>query len=571
MRLNKLILALFVMLTVVSCRKDDVSDPTTTPTVGPFEVLHTYTVDVQGIVKNPDGQVISDAIINVDGQQVRSSEDGLFSVEKLKAPQTGLYINADAEGYFEGGTSIYAYENQVYQVQITLIPFDNYIEFDSGTGLDFVAEDGTKVSIPADGIVDEAGNAYSGPVDFYSYWLDPTSENLAELAPGSLVGQQDDELVALKSFGMIAVELIGDAGQDLNLASDTKAQLSFPVPNEMSSSANTEIDLWHFNEQSGRWDLEGMATLVDGVYQAEVSHFSWWNCDVPFNSVFFCFNVVDSFDDPVGNLTLSVFVDGFGFASANIGPTGTYCDLVPVGQDMEVTLSTHCGAVLLDQVIQAVSGEEEVEMVVPLGSGEIDLVNISGTVSCGEEDLVTNGYAVVEIGGETYFDYIDEQGNYEMTVINCQGQDYEATLTGYNLDDLTGGVEEIIIGTEDLTIDIDACEEDFSQEVFMMNGDGQTITLFQCQANISVAEVTIIAQDPTGASGDYVILGVVGFDEGSFNGNIVSNTLSGTFLGSELNATSITIDHYSDIPGEAITGSFIQGNEITGSFVAVVQ
>lgn len=571
MRFNKIILALLVSLTIVSCRKDDVSDPVTTPTVGPFDIVNTYTVDVQGIVKDPEGRVIPDAIVNVDGQEVMSSENGVFLIQRLEAPETGLYINADAEGYFEGGVSIYAFENQTYSVNITLIPFDNFVEFDTGAGLDFVSTDGTKVSIPADGIVDEQGNPYNGMVDFYTYWIDPTDENLAALSPGSLVGQQEGELFSLRSYGMIAVEMTGDAGQDLNLADGANADLSFPVPSSILSSASSEIDLWHFNESNGRWDHEGQASLVNGAYEATVSHFSWWNCDIPSNLGFFCFNIMDSFDDPVGNVTLNIFADGFGYASANVGPSGLYCNLVPLNQNMEVTLTTHCGDVIWSGTVLAVEDGEEVDIVVPLGSGEIEDVNISGTLDCGSNGPVTNGYVVLSIGSQIYLDYVDDQGNYSLDIINCLGQDYDAMITGYNLDELLGGTDDIVVGTQDLTIDIDACEDDLSQENFMINYDGEEAILFDCKANISVAEITIVAKDPTGASSDYVVLGIDGFGQGTFGANVFAS-VSGTvteFSNNQSEAT-VTIGTYGDQPGDQIAGT-VTFNDLTGTFVATVQ
>lgn len=578
MRFNKIILLLLIGLTITSCRKDDVSEPTTVGVLAPFEITNTYTVDIQGIVLDPEGNAIPDARIFVNGMQTVSSEDGVFLIEKALAPQNGLYINADALGYFEGGSSIYAHENQVYTVEITLIPFDNLREFDTGLGLSYISDDGVGVEIPANAIIDEQGNTYNGAVSFYSYWINPTDENLPNLSPGSLVGVQDDELVSLQSFGMIAVEMYGTSGQELNMAEGTTAQLTFPVPTELQSSAESEIDLWHFDEITGRWIHEGNATLTNGSYEAEVSHFSWWNCDVPFASVYFCFNVIDDSGNPIGNVTLDVYAQNFGYASANIGSLGTYCDLVPVGQDLDITVSTHCGDELYSQTIQVGSEDESVDIMLPFGSGEIDLVNVSGQVTCNGADPVSNGYAVLSLGEETYVVFLDDNGNYAINVINCLNEVYDASVTGYNLDDLTGGTIELMIGQDDIVgLDIDACEDDLTQEIMIITGSevNTDATLFDCQANISAAEITIIAKgiNSTGTADDFVILGVAGFDEGTFGGNIISSLVSNLIVNDgEINQVVVTIDSYSDVPGEQISGEFNYDNGlIMGSFVATVQ
>lgn len=571
MRFNKLILVLLVALTVVSCRKDNVSEPNITIDPGPFEVVNTYTVDVEGFIKTPEGEAIPNATVIIDGYEVTSTENGLFSLQKIEAPNTGLYVKAQAEGFFVGGTTLYAYKNQVYTVHVTLIPYQNFETFDSSTGLEFVDEDGTEVKIPANGIVDDQGNAYNGSVDFYAFWIDPTDEDMPNLSPGNLVGVQENELVTLRSYGMIGVELVGAGGQELNLADGVNANLSFPIPTELQSSADSEIDLWHFNETTGIWDLEGTATLVDGAYQAEVSHFSWWNCDVPFNSTFFCFNVIDNLGEPVSNVTLTVYAAGFGYASANIGPSGTYCDLVPVGQTLDVTLSSFCGDEIVSASTQAVGDDEEFTINVPIGTGQVDLVEVSGTLECGSNGPVTNGYAVIEIGNETYFDYVDDNGEYSIFVLNCDGQEFDGELTGYNLDELTGGSEMVTVGPNGLDLDIDACEEDLTESFFTITSDGDSNTMYDCIAHISVAEITIIAKDLITNDGN-AILGVLGFGEDTYGGNLISTYWSGG-LGSEteLNAITVEISNYTEVPGELIVGTFNYGTEVIGSFAATVQ
>ena len=43
--------------------------------------------------------------------------------------------------------------------------------------------------------------------------------------------------------------------------------------------------MWYFDEESGWWKEEGEATLVGNEYVAQLPHFSYWNCDAPFETV----------------------------------------------------------------------------------------------------------------------------------------------------------------------------------------------------------------------------------------------------------------------------------------------
>ena len=63
------------------------------------------------------------------------------------------------------------------------------------------------------------------------------------------------------------------------------ADIVMPVPSEILNSAPATIPLWHFDEDLGSWVEEGQATLVNGEYVGQVSHFSFWNYDVPSNFI----------------------------------------------------------------------------------------------------------------------------------------------------------------------------------------------------------------------------------------------------------------------------------------------
>ena len=570
MRLSKISLIFLAVLTVLSCRKDQTSDPTTIINVPPFEVVNSYTVDIQGFVTTPEGVAIENALIQVGNQQVRTTEAGTFYVEKMLAPENGLYILADQEGFFKGGTSIYAYANQLYTVDIILIPFNDSVSFDSGDGVEVVNDDGSILKIEANTIVDENGSVYAGQVDAYMYWIDPTAENMTNLSPGPLVGFAENERQSLRSFGMIGVELFGASGESLNIGDSFDASLTFPVPSEILSEAPAVIDLWHFSEDLGLWDLKGSAELVNGKYEAKVPHFSWWNCDFPLDFGLVCFNVINEEGRQVGNLDLEISAGPFGVASAVINPDGTFCHLVPLGTDLIISVSTYCGDVLLQETIPPIVDGQEITLQVPtIIDGFVEL-NISGSVTCGDTDPITNGLVVMTFAEVSFLDYVDDQGNYSIDFISCLEDGYTANVTAYDLDGLSSGSAEVSIFDQNIEFDIDGCNTELGDENMLVTS-GQEVYLFSiCEANVSSAEITIIAKIDEN-QGDYIILGVDGFGQGEFTGNLLSNnnTISSINL-SEAGLTSISITNYSEVPGEKIVGTFTM-DETTGVFVAIVQ
>ncbi|HML59186.1 MAG TPA: hypothetical protein PKA85_12505, partial [Ferruginibacter sp.] len=91
----------------------------------------------------------------------------------------------------------------------------------------------------------------------------------------------------------------GSGGEKLQIANGKKSKLTFPLPATMSGSAPASIPLWYFDEDKGLWVEEGAATRVGNTYEGEVSHFSYWNCDIPANFVHFNVTVIDANGNPV--------------------------------------------------------------------------------------------------------------------------------------------------------------------------------------------------------------------------------------------------------------------------------
>lgn len=569
MRLSKIFLTSLAVLTMFSCRKDSSSDPILIDNMMPIDVLNSYTIDVQGFVTTPDGIPIQDALIQVENQQVTTTEAGTFYLEKLIAPETGLYLLADADGFFKGGSTVYSHSNNIYTVNIVLTPYDQLISFDSSEGIDMTNPDGTKLNIQGNSIVDANGLPYDGPVEAYMNWIDPTADNMPALSPGPLVGIQGDEIRALRSYGMIGVEMFGPSGQELNINESIGAEISFPVPNDILASAPTEIDLWHFDEALGLWELEGVATLTNGSYEASVPHFSWWNCDIPFDFTFVCFNLVDDLGRPLGNLNLNISTGDFGTANAWVDQTGMYCNLVPLGEDLNVSVETYCGDVLVSEIFPPVSNGDEITITVSLGSSESSNLNVSGNITCGAAGAVTNGFVLMSVGNQTYVDYVDQDGNYSIDFVSCSVPGATATLTAFDLDGLTNGAVVVDILDDNIVQNIDGCNDNLGEQTMIVTSTGNADVFMLCEANVTTAEITIIAKNPMDA-GSYVILGVDGFGMGSHTGNVFSTIQSLSSFEAEQGLVNIEITSYSDVPGEKIAGTF-EFMDVTATFIAVVQ
>ena len=136
---------------------------------------------------------------------------------------------------------------------------------------------GIRVQIPANSLVDSAGNPPSGPVQ-----VALTTVDLA--APDGMPGDysardSSGDPFVMESAGAGTVEITGAAGR-YNLAPGNSAQITIPVnPAQLGGAPPPTIPLLSYDEQQGLWVQEGTATLVGGTYVGKVSHFSEINTD----------------------------------------------------------------------------------------------------------------------------------------------------------------------------------------------------------------------------------------------------------------------------------------------------
>lgn len=267
------------LFTISSCRKDIEEVPLTSLLGEP------KTQTVKGRVVDEQGNPVAGATVQAGYGSLSTTTDqfGVFMLQSIKGYQKLGYIKVSKSGYLHGSRSFAPVKSGSNIVEIMLLQRNEVGSVSATAGGSVIAE-GAKITLPANAFV-KNGKAYTGNVKVAANLIDPTSPTLMQEMPGSLVGAMENQAYALQSFGMIGVELTDDNGNKIDLAPDAKATINFPLPASIVNDAPSTIQLWSFDELSGVWKYEGNAQKVNGQYVAEVGHFSYWNCDVPFNFV----------------------------------------------------------------------------------------------------------------------------------------------------------------------------------------------------------------------------------------------------------------------------------------------
>jgi hypothetical protein len=251
----------------------------------------------------------------------------------------------------------------------------------------------------------------------------------------------------LETFGMIGVELKGSSGQDLKVKTGQKADLLFPIPAAILANAPATIDLWHYDETKARWVQEGKATKSGNNYLAQVSHFSFWNCDAPFPLVEFCAKLVDDASGkPLNNVGVKIVRPNGSAAYGRTDSSGNICGKIPKNEALVLQILNPCNEGSSSVNIGPFTNNTSlgiIKVVIPA----ISQVILSGTVTdCNNSPLANGIVSVYSAGGQSYSTSV-VNGNYQLTVLNCGNQPVNYSVTAVDLNAFQQNVPVTVTAT----------------------------------------------------------------------------------------------------------------------------
>lgn len=316
-----LLLGWLIAFALASCSDDPAKtepgvDPAPTPEPESPEVIVDETMKMQdmaitGFVKDTQGNAVPDVLVSTGESSVLTHSSGAFRLEKVGIVAGRSVVRFEKEGYFDVVRSFVKEEKDIWEVVIC--PKGNSsmaatVTFNASDSKQLKAGN-MKVDMPANSIVVEnTGEPYTGTVKADILYLDPQSDSFTAMMPGGDLAavRQDNSEVTLVSYGMVSVKLTSDNGQQLQLKKGEKSVLTFPVPEGMDQGLPETIPLWYYNEKAGLWVESGVAKRSGNEYAGEVSHFSYYNLDIPEERAQIKGRVLDCKDRPVKNLQVKV-------------------------------------------------------------------------------------------------------------------------------------------------------------------------------------------------------------------------------------------------------------------------
>ena len=287
-----------------------------------------------GKVVSSDGKPIEGASIAVNGEESTTDSEGAFKLPIAKANAPRFVLNIRKWGY---GLVSRTYDQSVNNGKWTMLPatiqsvdptqaiiatdvlsqsnctgsltsginWNDYpnkripritdtfgqlaggpIPTDITQALDIIfggtaCSPGISISIPANSLVDDAGNAPTGNVELSLSTIDLYAP---DSMPGDYSVRTKEDVSWMQSYGAGGIEIRSN-NVSYQLKSGQTAELVIPVdPNQRRQKEKIPetIPLLLFNEDSGEWTTRGQAKLSENgeSYVAKIDHLSQFNTDL---------------------------------------------------------------------------------------------------------------------------------------------------------------------------------------------------------------------------------------------------------------------------------------------------
>ena len=487
------------------------------------------TSDFIGEVVDADSHPIANVAIKIGTATATTDANGIFLINNAAVHKRFAYITATKAGYIEGSRALVPTSGK-NTVRIMLLQSDALQTIPSGQTSEVSIYSNTKVVFDG-AFMDANGNAYTGNVSVFMFHLTPSNPNLQSLMPGMLYGADESgNQKILTTFGMMNIELRGSAGQKLQVAAGHTARIEMRIDDNEIATAPATIPLWYFDQENGYWKMQGSATRQGNYYIGNVSHFTWWNADVPVDLVLLTVHVKDGAGNPTSFVHVDITTSGdptprAGYSDNN----GEISGLVPANTALTMTVFDSCGNVISTANIGPFAADTVLPDIVISGTMRI----VGNLLKCNMAN-VTNGYVLLKSANGHQIASVTNAA-FGFSTITCnadtsfilQGVDYDTQQTtafiNYNFISPITNVGNIVACnaiTEFVSFQVDSNPLVYITDNITANYNASTgLTI---SANSVVGNFTITGD--TSVPGIYTTtaFSVTG-DFGTVNGNTINN------------------------------------------------
>jgi hypothetical protein len=144
---------------------------------------------LQGNVYDENGQPAQGVTIKAGSQTTTTDAKGNFRFDNASLDKKSALVTAEMTGYFKAYRTFAATSATNY-VAIKLIKKTLAGTIDAAAGGSVTLSNGAKVALPANGVVKASNSAaYTGTINVYAAYIDPTASDINQTVPGSFHGR----------------------------------------------------------------------------------------------------------------------------------------------------------------------------------------------------------------------------------------------------------------------------------------------------------------------------------------------------------------------------------------------
>ena len=375
--------------------------------------------NLQGNVLDENGQPAANVLIKAGTGTAATDNKGYFRINNASLDKNVSLITAEKTGYFIGYRAFSA-TSGTNQVVIRLTKKDLSGTVDGASGGDVSLTNGTKISLPANGIVRASDNSsYTGTVNVFAAYIDPTAADISSRVPGSFMAiDKVGKRVFLSSYGMTAVELESSAGEKLQIKPGNTAMLTSPIPSSIQATAPATIALWYIDEKTGLWMEEGTATKQGSSYMGTVKHFSFWNCGIGVPAVTLSATLKTSAGQPLVNVQVVIKANDHGYASGYTDSLGQVSGLVPANVNLTLEVKDDCGSSIYSRNLGTYRESADLGTITVTATAS-SILTVQGKITNCSGAAVTKGYAILTVNNWVHYAKVDASGNFSTNYVLC--------------------------------------------------------------------------------------------------------------------------------------------------------
>jgi len=429
--INRFIVLALTCILFYQCQREVSYIGTSDP--GQSQLPDPLKANLQGNVLDENGQPAANVVVKVGSEMTATDTKGYFRINNAPLDKNASLVSAEKTGYFTAYRTFSA-TSGTNQVVIKLTKKNLSGTITGTAGGDISLTNGTKISLPANGIVKASDNSnYTGTVNVYAAYIDPTVADILDRVPGSfMANDKEGKRVLLSSYGMMAVELESPTGEKLQIKSGSTATLTSPIPSTAQASAPATIPLWYVDEATGLWKEEGTATKQGNNYVGTVNHFTYWNCDVPVKTVMLSATFKMANGQPLVNASIVIKPttgNYYGSAHGFTDSLGQINGPVPANMDLVLQVVDGCHSPVYSQNIGPYS--EKINLgTITVPSTTPGVVTVKGKLANCTGGNVTKGYAIVSINNLVRYSKVDGSGNFSTNYVLCNINGVNAQVLG---------------------------------------------------------------------------------------------------------------------------------------------